>query len=523
VDATIDYAWSAPYTGDVVLRVTDDDGETDTDTAAVTVAEIGQTDVTADVTITAGRPGYDPVTGHLRVTRFIANSSTRTIFAPLHLVLRDFSTPGVDVVNADGVDGDGNPYVDLSGLLGDGEFAPGESVTVFIVLDPNGGPQFTFEHTVLGVVPGGGAGGVGGTEEPIYEESFDDGIADDLVVSLGSWTISDGRLVVTPTVKADGLATFDLGDLPDTLAFDATVNADPAAGGRFCNVFLAFDVQDSRNFKAAGLSVGIDEMWLREITNGSWGKIVKADVPLSAGVDYELRLEFDGPTATFTLDGSTTISHTFPDALNDGALGLVTRNARSVYDDIRVVRPATVADPGDGFSALPYAEDFEDGVPDAFVPTLGSWSASGGWYHTTPDVGNDALALLDLGDLPGTVQLDAIVRAEAGGGGFYSNAFLAFDVVDERNFRVAGLATGMGDMWIGRVVDGVWIRDVARSVGVRPGEEYHLRLELDGSDVSLTLNGAETISTSYGDSLTDGPLGLVTHNSRARFDDVQVQ
>jgi hypothetical protein len=82
-----------------------------------------------------------------------------------------------------------------------------------------------------------------------------------------------------------------------------------------------------------------------------------------------------------------------------------------------------------------------------------------------------------------------------------------------------------GDQWlIGRRTSSGWITDAAASATINPLTDYYVRLTLDGNGAAtLYADGVLQVSRQYGDTLTDGAVGLGTSNALSRFDNLAVQ
>ncbi|MFH1883847.1 MAG: leucine-rich repeat domain-containing protein, partial [Planctomycetota bacterium] len=99
-----------------------------------------------------GRVGYDRRTRRFSVNATVTNTSDTAIGSPVWLVIESISNPGVTLANADGTTIDGKEYIDLSGLLGDGQLEPGESVTKRLYFNNPNRVRFTFEPSIRGVI-----------------------------------------------------------------------------------------------------------------------------------------------------------------------------------------------------------------------------------------------------------------------------------------------------------------------------------------------------------------------------------
>ena len=102
--------------------------------------------------ISSGLVSFDRRTGQFSVNVTITNTSSAMIGNPVWLVIESISNAGVTLANPDGTTADGKPYLDLSGLLGDGVLNPAESVNKRIYFNNPNRLKFTFTPSVRGVV-----------------------------------------------------------------------------------------------------------------------------------------------------------------------------------------------------------------------------------------------------------------------------------------------------------------------------------------------------------------------------------
>ena len=104
------------------------------------------------VGVTVGRAALDAKTGQFSVNVTVKNKSSIVIARPVWLVIDSVSNFWVTPVHTSGTTLDGKPYIDLSGLLGDGKLDPGETVTQRLSFSNPSRVSFTFKSSVRGVV-----------------------------------------------------------------------------------------------------------------------------------------------------------------------------------------------------------------------------------------------------------------------------------------------------------------------------------------------------------------------------------
>jgi hypothetical protein len=152
VDPLCEVTWPDEFSGDIVLRVTDNDGLSSVDTASVIIG-ITKPEVVDDlVELYIGQTRYDRRTGQFSCDVTVTNTSEIIIGTPVWLVIESISDPSVTVANADGTTADGKPYIGLSSLLGDDQLDPGESVVTQAYFNNPSRARFTFEPSVRGVI-----------------------------------------------------------------------------------------------------------------------------------------------------------------------------------------------------------------------------------------------------------------------------------------------------------------------------------------------------------------------------------
>ncbi|MGB2822899.1 MAG: lamin tail domain-containing protein, partial [Phycisphaerae bacterium] len=173
-----------------------------------------------------------------------------------------------------------------------------------------------------------------------------------------------------------------------------------------------------------------------------------------------------------------------------------------------------------------FHEDFSAGGGERFTQVRGGWLVARGRYVGTPlSVGSDTIATVNLTDPLGSQYvLAADVNAAAASGGYASNAAVIFDYHGPTDFKFARLSVNDCQWQIGRRNAGGWV--VYASVAdptIDANDSYDLELRVTGSLATLVVDGSDTVSHDFGETLNDGSLGLGTENARASFGMVAVE
>ena len=344
-------------------------------------------------------------------------------------------------------------------------------------------------------------------------EDFGDGTADGLSVALGSWQINEAnRLRATPSAAGqNAIATLDFAtDLPDALWMSAVMRGKDDNPDFQKNGFFIFDYQDPQNFKFAGPFFGGDKWRIGRVADGAWTFHADAAFDFELETNYALALRLEGTTATLLADGREQVSHTFAGPITDGALGLGTRNADTVFDDLLV---AALAD-------LPHAEDFGDDLAENLFAHAGTWHVDDALrYQVTAGNDLDPVSLLQLTrPLPDRLDYAAVVRP---GSGLDSvNGLLIFDYQGPDDYKWAGAFVQSGQWRIGHVSGTDWITDAAMDATIAADQDHDVALSISGGMVTLQAGAGVTLQHDFGSALHDGYMGLGSRGSHAGFDNL---
>ena len=172
------------------------------------------------------------------------------------------------------------------------------------------------------------------TDLPL-DEDFNDGEAQDFVVSTGVFDIINDQFVSTEK-SGFSIATANIGvALPENLEIHATMRGENA-GGYWRNGQLIFDYVDDQNFKYVSLRFGENRVAIGEMVDGSTQDKITPQKSLSYNTDYRVVALIEGQKATLLIDGDEIGSASFGEDLNDGRVGLFSNRAKTRYEDVLV-------------------------------------------------------------------------------------------------------------------------------------------------------------------------------------------
>ena len=183
-----------------------------------------------------------------------------------------------------------------------------------------------------------------------YAEDFNDDRADHLVPTEGTWEINAAlRLRAAPEAAGgETVALLNLaGVLPHALELRAIMRSKDGDPALQHNGLFIFDHQDAANFKFAGPFFGGGLWRIGHVRDGVWSFDADAAATFAVETDYAVTVRIVGAHVTILADGVEQAAHGYDDDPNDGGLGLGTRNADTVFDDLSVteIPPAVTVAP----------------------------------------------------------------------------------------------------------------------------------------------------------------------------------
>jgi hypothetical protein len=307
--------------------------------------------------------------------------------------------------------------------------------------------------------------------------------------------------------------------LPLYFEMQASVSVIKPTAGWKANAYLIFDYQGPNDFKFAGIDISINKLVMGHRDSSGWTVDKQSPFQAKYGTFYNLQLAINGTTASLLVNNATVFSHTYaarvvdgvPLSLNWGFVGVGSDNSRGQYDNlvVQVLPPEVSTD---------YVEDFSDGVADDFVGLqTGNWSVSSGRYAHTGVSGSTAVSLLDLGQSHGLnpssyLEIQAQLNTTQIGG-------IAFDAYGTNDLKFVALDVTTQRVLIGHITPrNQWVIDAAVSRSLVAGMDYAVKLTLKGTAVSVSINGAFTMSYGFKSPIADGKTGTLARGGTTSFD-----
>ena len=366
----------------------------------------------------------------------------------------------------------------------------------------------------------------GGQRDVLRTANFNDGTTTGFAPDSGVWEVSGATLQVSAGSLGKDAASVLYVDQTLPLYYEllAQVLIQKPTGGWGANAYVIFDYFSPTDFKFAGLDAAMNKAVLGHRTAQGW--IIDATGVVTGNVRsdtyYDVQVIVNGLVVTVLVNGASVLSKQLaprwidgvPYGFNMGLVGVGSNNSRGTYDNVTVqaLPPQT---------SLENTEDFTDGVADLFTSSSsGTWAVASGRFSGTPSGTAAATSLMTLprravGDT--MVKLEATVRAVSGGRGG-----LVFDYYTDTDFKYATLDLAAGAVVVGHLIRGQWVEDARFTTPLSAGVDYRLSLSLNGTTVTVTVNGVLLGSFSYNGAVADGGLGAISRTGTTSFDDVHV-
>ncbi|MFL5754716.1 MAG: hypothetical protein ACJ77N_00310, partial [Chloroflexota bacterium] len=363
----------------------------------------------------------------------------------------------------------------------------------------------------------------GGPRDVLRSANFNDGTTTGFAPDSGVWDVSGAALNVSAaSLGKDAAAVLYVDrDLPTYYEITAQILVNKPTGGWNANAYVLFDYFSPTDFKFAGIDVGLNKAVLGHRTAQGW--VIDAQAPVTGGVRsdtyYSLQVVVNGLVVTVVVNGASVLTQQlnprFVDGIangfNVGLVGVGSNNSRGTYDDVMV----KVLPP---HSSIDSTEDFADGVADLFTgASSGTWTVSAGRYSGAPGAGSPGVTFMTLSPRPSDtyVELETLLNGSAG-----SFGGIVFDAYATDDFKFAALDLATGAVVVGHLAKNRWKIDATFAATLTAGVDQRLKVALDATTVTVTLNGLTLGSFSYNGALLDGGLGLLTRTGTASFDNV---
>lgn len=240
---------------------------------------------------------------------------------------------------------------------------------------------------------------------------------------------------------------------------------------------------------------------------------------LKSGLNYNVFLAVNGSSVTLVVDNQYTLTHAFElrvdeqgntYGLSKGMVGLGANNSIATIDNVIVQKLAPEV-------TVTQSSDFVSPTRMGFDPQTAGWACADGWYTGTANGDVAAVNLLTSPVSPAALIILSATLNTSGEGGF------VFDYYSPDDYKFVTLSQDTGEIQIGhRTSKGIVIDALYADPSLAFGD-HDLKMTLQGSTVSVVVDGQLVLSHAFNAIATDGGFGILSNTGSTSFDEVSFQ
>lgn len=249
-------------------------------------------------------------------------------------------------------------------------------------------------------------------------------------------------------------------------------------------------------------------------SDGSRRTLATASIPRLSSDWFEVVVSPGFLTIDVWLNGTEVLSYEDDAFERGGAIGVVTHWSPGEVDRV---------DFNDAFLISPYMESFAAKPPYEQVIS-GTWAAAGGTYNSTAGRATDVSLLYGSYTQPFApgASMDFSYRARVKLPSSSAQSSIGF--VTHYNASAGEyyevLLTGGGQVIMKKHVQGTVVRQATGTYVAAPNAWINLELRCVGNQGRVLVNGTSRLHGILQGQLRSGQVGVVTHGTQGKFDDV---
>ena len=180
---------------------------------------------------------------------------------------------------------------------------------------------------------------------------FSDGTVNPFTSQSGTWQMATGVYRGTAAANSTAISTKYIGVAANsTLTLQSNVNVAAGVTGGF-----VFDYYSSTNYKFAAIVAGSNQVVVGHVSSAGTFVDQTVSTPITAGTNYLLGISLKGASLSVTLNGAEVMTRTYYTVINDGSIGLFSRNGSTTFDNALMQGDDpryTLQAPATGFATL---------------------------------------------------------------------------------------------------------------------------------------------------------------------------
>jgi hypothetical protein len=361
------------------------------------------------------------------------------------------------------------------------------------------GTTATFDNVWVGVPFG---------DQP-FREDFTEGLTQDWQPVSGEWTVAGGSYN-NAAVQATNITLAPIQtELRETLTYTVHARMLNPYGASGNLVGLVFNYRSDRDYSELVFSpTGIAR--INAVSDGVRTTLATASYGGRRNTWFDVKFE-NAFGVTVTVDGTIVFQEVPANPLQypSGGVGLITHWAPGRFDDVWFDHGV--------FSPCSVTFDTE---PPSWWFVSGTWNAAGGTLNNT-SAGSSDIATVGCGSGTNFSYRARLLNQYGASGNLVG---LLYNYQDQTAlyagdyFEVVFSPTGQA--YLRKYIHGARYTVATASHNVPRNVWFDVELLRDGINTTVKVNGTTIFSNVLQGELTDGIVGVVTHWSRGRFDDL---
>lgn len=343
-----------------------------------------------------------------------------------------------------------------------------------------------------------------------FQENFDNGTSQNLTARLGQWSVAGGTYNSNTVQQASIALTPLVGDQYVHTFFMMRARMLNPYGASGNQVGIVFNFSDDGNYDEIVFSpLGVAR--INQVSDGTVATLATAAYGGHRNQWLDVTFDMQYTNFNVVVDGKKLFGGVAnPRQIPDGALGLITHWAPGKFDDLWV-----------GYSGgLRFSEEFNAGLPAGWSVS-GDWSANQGTLNASSVVNTASVAT------GAAVDTDYVLRARmlnqyGASGNLVGLIYQGSAGSQGKGDRYEVVFAPTGQAHLDKYIKGVRSRIASAAHGIPSNTWFNVEVERNGSYTTVRVNGARLFDRVLQAQLPTGSVGLVTHWTKARFDDVSL-
>ena len=349
-----------------------------------------------------------------------------------------------------------------------------------------------------------------------FREDFNNGQSQNVTAQLGQWSAVNGTFNSTTVQQTSVALTPVVPNRFDTNVISLRARMLNPYGASGNQVGIVFNYQEASPFNPRDYTevvfapTGVAR--INRVRAGTVQNIATTAWAARRNAWFDVTFAMNFTSVSVWVDGQQVFDdvETRPGETPSGAVGLITHWAPGRFDDVWF----------DYSPFSPFTEGFDAGLPSGWSPVSGTWSASGGTLNANSAGATDLLVINNGAKTDYTYRARLLNR-------YGNSGNLVGLVYDYQSAPALGAGdryevvfAPTGQAYLDKFIQGVRYRVATATHTIPRNTFFTVELIRSGINTTVRANGVTLFNRVPQAQLPVGQLGVVTHWSQGRFDDL---